>query len=104
MINFLMGGNDMEGIDDESDQDDGREDVDEAADIRGISSLVKQEPFQLFSRCHRLGNKKQAGSEMDILPVLSCSICFFAIPILACNIYRVNRNAVPSCDSFAPMV
>ena len=48
----------MEGIDDESDQDDGREDVDEAADIRGISSLGKQDPFQLFSRCHLLWQQK----------------------------------------------
>lgn len=64
----------MEDVDDESDKDDGRKDIDEATDIRGISSLGKQEPFQIFSRCYRLGNKKQAGSEMDILPALGCSI------------------------------
>ena len=75
MVHFLLDGNDMEDIDDESDQDDGHKDVDEAADIRGISSLGQQEPFQFFfSKCHLLGNKKQAGSGVDILPAFGCSI------------------------------
>ena len=56
MINyFLFDGNDTEDVDDESDQDDGHEDVDKAADIRGIASLGQQEPFQFLSRCHLLG-------------------------------------------------
>ena len=53
---------------------DGHEDVDEAADIRGISCRGQQEPFQLFSRCHFLGQKKQAGSGVDILPAFGCNI------------------------------
>ena len=48
----------MEDVDDESDQDDGHEDVDEDADIRGISCRGQQEPFQLFSRCNFLGQQK----------------------------------------------
>lgn len=50
MVHFLLDGNDMEDIDDESDQDDGYKDVDEAADIRGVASFGQQEPFQLFSQ------------------------------------------------------
>lgn len=46
MVHFLLDGNDMEDVDDESDQDDGHKDVDEAADIRGMPSLGQQEPFQ----------------------------------------------------------
>ena len=37
----------MEDIDDESDQDDGYKDVDEAADIRGVASLGQQEPEEM---------------------------------------------------------
>ena len=50
MVRFLLGGNDTEDVDDKSDQDDGHEDVDETADIRGISSFGQKEPFQLFSQ------------------------------------------------------
>ena len=50
MVHFLLDGNDMEDVDDESDQDDGYKDVNEAADIRGVSSLGQQEPFQFFSQ------------------------------------------------------
>lgn len=50
MVHFLLDRNDTEDVDDKSDQDDGHEDVDETADIRGISSLGQQEPFQLFSQ------------------------------------------------------
>lgn len=75
MVHFLLDGNDMEDVDDESNQNDGHEDVDEAADIRGISSLGQQEPFQLFSQnVTSWGNKKQAGSGVDILPAFGCSI------------------------------
>ncbi len=65
----------MEYIDDECNQDHSHQNVDKAADIRGITSLGQQEPFQFFfSKCHLLGNKKQAGSGVDILPAFSCSI------------------------------
>ena len=54
----------MENVDDESDQDDGHEDVDEAADIRGITSLGQQEPFQLFSQYVTSQIIKDAGMKL----------------------------------------
>lgn len=65
----------MEGVDDESDQDDGHEDVDEATDIRGISSLGQQEPFQLFSQNVPLvATKSRPDPRGDILPAFGCNI------------------------------
>lgn len=61
MVHFLLDGNDMEDIDDESDQDDGYKDVDEAADIRGVSSLGQQEPFQFFLKMSPPGQQKAGG-------------------------------------------
>lgn len=45
MIHFLFRGNDMEYIDDERYQYDHYQNVNKAADIRGITSLGQQEPF-----------------------------------------------------------
>ena len=46
MVHFLFGGNDVEYIDDECDQDNSHQNVNKAADIRGIASFGQQEPFQ----------------------------------------------------------
>ena len=45
MVHFLLGGNDMDDVDDEINQDDGHEDIDEAIDIRGIFALGQQKSF-----------------------------------------------------------
>ena len=48
MVHFLFGGNDVEYIDDECDQDHSHQNVDKAADIRGIASFGQQQPFQFL--------------------------------------------------------
>ena len=45
MVHFLLDGNDMDEVHDESNQDGDHEDMDEAIDVRGISSLGQQESF-----------------------------------------------------------
>lgn len=48
VVHFLLDGNDAEHIDDEGNQDDSRQNVNKAADIRGIASLGQQQPFQFL--------------------------------------------------------
>lgn len=76
MVHFLLDGNDMEDIDDESDQDDGYKDVDEAADIRGVSSLGQQEPFQFLFQWFTSRIIKNAGGKpgWDFLPAFLCGV------------------------------
>lgn len=48
MVHFLLDGNDVEHVDDEGDQDDSHQNVNKAADIRGIASFGQQQPFQFL--------------------------------------------------------
>ena len=48
VVHFLLCGNDVEHIEDECDQDHSHQNVDKAADIRGIASFGQQEPFQFL--------------------------------------------------------
>ena len=48
VVHLLFGGNDVEYIDDECNQDHSHQNVDKAADIRGVASFGQQEPFQFL--------------------------------------------------------
>ena len=48
VVHLLLGGNDVEHIDDECYQYDHHQNVDKAADIRGVASLGQQKPLQFL--------------------------------------------------------
>ena len=63
MVHFLFGGNDVEYIDDECDQDNSHQNVNKAADIRGVASLGQQEPFQFLFQWFTSRIIKNAGGK-----------------------------------------
>ena len=74
MVHFLFGGNDVEYIDDECNQDNSHQNVNKAADIRGVASLGQQEPFQFLFQWFTSRIIKNAGGKpgWDFLPAFRC--------------------------------
>lgn len=76
MVHFLFGGNDVEYIDDECNQDNSHQNVNKAADIRGVASLGQQEPFQFLFQWFTSRIIENAGGKpgWDFLPAFLCGV------------------------------